>query len=401
MATFWLFGLVFTAIACGWLLGRFARGVGPFPGGAEAAYSQYYRGLNYLLNDRPDEAIDAFIESLDVTKETVETHLALGNLMRRKGAVERAIRIHQNLLARPSLAPLQLQQANLELARDFISAGLYDRAERLLQDLVQQSEELRPTSLRHLVEIYESERDWAKAIETATRLLPRRNLFLSAPEPDPILAGAIAHFHCELAQRALEKNEFDGARAHLEQALQRDRDSVRASLLKGLLEFRAGHFNEAIAALHRVRHQDPALLPEILDTLRACYDAVGQRQQLREYLQESLQLFPSTKLALAVCEELQHQGGPTVAVPFLAEQMRVRPTLRGLLALTSMHREQQVEGEGRQNLDLLQNLLQNLVASKPVYKCQNCGFTGRNMHWLCPSCKQWNTVQPIRGAEGD
>src|SRR6185369_14525985 len=98
----------FTAIACGWLLGRFAGGQAPFPGGASAAYKQYYRGLNFLLNDQPDEAIDAFIESLDVTKETLETHLALGNLMRRKGAVERAIRIHQNLLARPNLPPFQL-----------------------------------------------------------------------------------------------------------------------------------------------------------------------------------------------------------------------------------------------------------------------------------------------------
>lgn len=401
MVTFWLFLLVFTAIACGWLLGRFAtRGEAPFSQGASAAYRQYYRGLNFLLNDRPDEAIDAFIESLDVTKETLETHLALGNLMRRKGAVESAIRIHQNLLARPSLPPFQLQRAHLELARDFISAGLYDRAERLLQDLVHQSEELRPVSLRHLVEIYQAERDWSKAIETATRLLPRRNLFLSAPEPDPQLERAIAHFHCELAQRTLEKNDFDGARAHLQQALTRDPRSVRASLLQGLLEYRAGHFAAAIDALQRVRHQEPALLPEALDTLRASYDALGQRQELRDYLMSCLQEYPSTRLALAICEETQHREGAAAAAEFLAQQMRLRPTLRGLSALTVMHRDQ-AGGEARDNLEILQSLLQTLVAGKPAYQCHHCGFPGRQLHWLCPSCKQWNTVLPIRGSEGD
>jgi lipopolysaccharide biosynthesis regulator YciM len=396
MTTFWLFLLVFTAIACGWLLGRFAIGQPALPGGAASAYRHYFRGLNYLLNDRPDEAIDTFVDELEVTKETLETHLALGNLMRRKGEVERAIRIHQNLLARPNLPPLQLQQANLELARDYISAGLFDRAERLLRDLVQSSEELRAVSLRHLVEIYQAERDWAKAIETATRLLPRRNFFLSAPDPDPELDGAIAHFHCELAQRALEKNEFDGARAHLKQALIRDNKCVRASLLSGLLEYRAGQFQAAIEALHLVPQQNVALVPETLDTLRACYDALGTREQLADYLRQCLTQHPSTRLVLAISEELAVRDSPTVGSEFISEQMRKRPTLRGLLALLSTHREPAAADQ-----EMLQALLQKLVLSKPAYQCHHCGFSGRQIHWLCPSCKQWNTVQPIGGAEGD
>lgn len=395
MTTFWLFLLVFTAIACGWLLGRFAGGQPAMPGGVANSYRQYFRGLNYLLNDRADEAIDTFVESLDVTKETLDTHVALGNLMRRKGEVERAIRIHQNLLARPNLPPLQLQQAHLELARDYISAGLFDRAERLLRDLVQSSDELRSVSLRHLVEIYQAERDWAKAIETATRLLPRRNFFLSAPDPDPELDGAIAHFHCELAQRALEKNEFDGARAHLKQALIRDNKCVRASLLSGLLEYRAGQFQAAIEALHLVAQQNAALVPETLDTLRACYDALGTREQLVDYLRQCLQRHASTRLVLAISEELALRDSPA-ANEFISEQMRTRPTLRGLLALLSAHREQAAADQ-----EMLQTLLQKLVLSKPAYQCHRCGFAGRQIHWLCPSCKQWNTVLPISGAEGD
>ena len=355
---FWLFLLVFTAIACGWLLGRFAVGASALPGGATAAYRQYFRGLIYLLNDRPDEAIATFVATLEVNKETFDTHLALGNLMRRKGDVEQAIRIHQNLLARPNLPPLQLQRAQLELARDYISAGLYDRAEKILQELVQSSEELRPTCLRHLVEIYQAERDWTKAIETATRLMPRRNLFLSAPDPDPELDGAIAHFHCELAQHALDKNEFDGARAHLIQAL----------------------------------------IPEMLDTLRTCYDALGRRELFVEYLRGCLAQHASTRLVLAICEEIAHRDGAIAATNFLAEQMRVRPTLRGLLNLISMQRDG-ARDEG--NVEVLQALLQKMDVDKPAYQCNHCGFAGRQIHWLCPSCKQWNTMQPIGGSEGD
>ncbi len=397
MASVWLFFLVFTAISCGWLLGRFAGGASPLPGGASKAYRDYFRGLNYLLNDRPDEAIETFLATLEVSKETLETHIALGNLMRRKGDVERAIRIHHNLLARPQLPPAQLQRARLELARDYISAGLYDRAEQLLHELVQASEELRAICLRHLIEIYQAERDWTKAIETATRLLPRRNFFLSAPEPDPELDGAIAHFHCELAQAALEKNEFDGARAHLQQALIRDAKSVRASLLRGLLEYRAGHFQVGIDALQQIPQQNPALVPEALDTLRACYDSLGMREQVSVFLRNCLTQYPSTHVALAIAEEIGHREGADAAKQFLAEQMRARPTLRGLQHLMSM----QHSGDNESSTEILQALLQKLVGSKPAYQCTHCGFSGRQLHWQCPSCKHWNTLQPIVGSEGD
>lgn len=398
MTMFWLFLLVFTAISCGWLLGRFAIGASPLPGGATSAYRQYFRGLNYLLNDRPDEAIATFVDTLEVNKETFDTHLALGNLMRRKGDVEQAIRIHQNLLARPNLPPLQLQRAQLALAHDYIGAGLYDRAEKILQELVQSSEELRPIALRHLVDIYQAERDWTKAIETATRLLPRRNFFLSAPEPDPELDNAIAHFHCELAQHALDKNEFDGARAHLIQALIRDSKSVRASLLLGLLEYRMGHFQAAIDALQKIPEQNPALIPEMLDSLRPCYDAVGRREQFVNYLRDCLVKYASTRLVLAICEEISHRDGAKAAARFLAEQMRMRPTMRGLLSLMSMQREGACEED---NLEILQSLLQKMALGKPSYKCNHCGFTVRQIHWQCPSCKQWNTMRPISGSEGD
>lgn len=401
MADFWEFLLVFSAIGCGWLLGRYASGSLPFSPGHAQAYRQYYRGLNFLLNDKPDEAIDAFTQSLEVTPETFETHLALGTLMRNKGAVERAIHIHQNLLARPSLPPHRLQQAHLELARDFIKAGLYDRGERLLQDLVQQSEELRNVSLRLLVEIYQAEREWGKAIETGNRLLPKRNLFLSAPPPDPQLDGAIAHFYCELAQKALSKSQYGEARQQLQQALARDKGSVRASLLLGEVEYRSGNFAEAIVALHRVRQQAPAMVPEMLPLLQQCYDATGQRAKLRPFLMECLEQLPVSRLALAVTDEIRQQESSDAALAFLTSQVRARPTLRGLLAASRLYREARAVEETHAPLDVLQAALEKLQATKATYQCTHCGFAGRQLHWLCPRCKQWNTVQPILGVEGD
>jgi lipopolysaccharide biosynthesis regulator YciM len=401
MAVFWEFLLVFSAIGCGWLLGRYASGGLPFGPGHAEAYRRYYRGLNFLLNDKPDEAIDDFTQSLEVTPETFETHLALGTLMRNKGAVERAIQIHQNLLARPSLPPARLHQAHLELARDFIKAGLYDRAEKILLDLVQQSEELRSICLRHLIEIYQAEREWHKAIETGSRLLPRRNLFLSKPDPDPQLEGALAHYHCELAQKALRAGRHDEARGQLKEALIRDPKSVRASMLLGEVEFHSGQYDDAIEALHRVREQAPAMVPEIVPLLQRCYDATGRRPQLRPFLEECLDESPSSRLVLAVAEEIRQQEGNDAALQFLTTRVRKRPTLRGLLAAASVYRETRAVEETYAPLDVLQTALERLVAGKASYQCNHCGFSGRQLHWLCPRCKQWNTVQPILGVEGD
>ena len=207
--------LLVVAIGIGWWLGR--RSV---PRATEhrtgSIPSDYYRGLNYLLDGRPDGAVDAFIDALEVNSETLETHIALGNLMRKRGEVERAIRIHQNLLARPSLPATQVHQAHLELARDYVSAGLHDRAERLLLDLVQEAPELRTTAHRHLLEIYQSESDWDRAIDIATRLLPRkRRLAGGAPLPDELeqIAIALAHYHCELAAISMQEGRWPEAAA--------------------------------------------------------------------------------------------------------------------------------------------------------------------------------------------
>jgi len=389
------FLLVFSAVVSGWLLGRHLR----LRRTGNQGYRRYYRGLNHLLNEQTDETIDLFIDSLDVNSDTLETHLAVGNLMRRKGEVERAIRIHQNLLSRPNLNAEQQHQAHLELARDFVSAGLLDRAERLLLDLVNQSSSLRDVSLRQLMEIYQDEREWQRAIEVGRSLLPRRGRLLPGTSHEQLNA-ALGHYHCELAEQALERGSLQRARALIKQALQHDRQGIRASLLAAEVELRAGQTRQALRQLRRIPEQDPAMVPEMIDQLRDCYRQMEDPEGYLRSLKALLEDHPSTRLLLAVAGELRDRQGDESAMEFLQQRLTQRPTLRGLSCLLSWVLERQSNSE-RERLALLDELLRQLLQDKPNYQCQQCGFTARRLHWLCPGCKQWNTIKPIRGLEGD
>lgn len=394
--------VLFAAIAIGWWLGR--RSVQQSP--AARLPGQYYKGLNYLLDDRPDGAVDAFIDALEVNSETLETHIALGNLLRKRGEVDRAIRIHQNLLARPSLPRSQVHQAHLELARDYISAGLFDRAERLLKDLVSHSPEQRRASLRYLLEIYQSQREWQQAIDTASALLPRRGLLGGAGGSMPLGANrqpvnvALAHYHCELAATLVSAGRSGEARAQLQQALNRDRRCVRASLMLAELDYAAGDYRQAIRSLKRVEDQDPDLLAEVVPQLRACHRALMDITSLREYLQASLEAHASVPLLLATVEEICEHDGPAEAEAFLAAKLAKQPSLRGMVRLLELQ-SGTCSGGVRDQLRHLQGLLANLIAEQPVYRCSHCGFAGRQLHWFCPGCKHWGTVKPLPGTRSE
>ena len=318
-----LFALLFIAIAVGWLLGR--RQESTRMSSSELP-SEYYHGLNYLLDGRPDGAIDAFVTALEVNTDTLETHITLGNLLRRRGEVERAIRIHQNLLARPSLPRKQIHQAHLELARDYISAGLLDRAERLLLDLVKESPEQRRTSRRHLLEIYQRERDWLKAVAVAEELLPRKSLLGSTGQAEPGEQGqavniALSHYHCEQAAQKLQLGEYESARIFLQKALGQDRECVRASIMLGDLEYRCERYKQAAKALLQVKAQDSHYVPETIALLRKCYEQLGDSGALRRYLEECLTMSPTSSLVLAIAEDRRLSEGETAATEFLSEQL--------------------------------------------------------------------------------
>ena len=355
----------------------------------------YFQGINFLLNEQPDQAIDTFIRSVEVTPVTLETHLALGNLMRQKGEMERATRVHQNLLSRPNLSHQQLCQARLELGRDFLKAGVFDRAERLFLELVEdESGELRQASLFHLVHIYRHEQEWEKAIRAADMIDRKR----FGRDRDS-LAVEQAHFCCELAVQAMAENDLLQARRHLKSALKFNRDSARASILWGDLAMRAENYSEALRRYCAVPEQQLDYLPEVLESVRRCYLELGDREGFLRQLRGWLQRYHGASLLRVASEEIAAQEGAGQAQVFLADYLRQRPSLKGMRTLLRV--SGQTGEDGDQYIQLLRDTLDALIDGAPTYRCIHCGFKGAQLHWLCPQCERWETVRPVKGVQGE
>lgn len=373
----------------GWYFGK--QGKNPqFNDPIKALSRDYLVGLNYLLNEQPDKAVDVFIKMLEVDSETVETHLALGNLFRRRGEVDRAIRIHQNLIARPNLAKAQRIQAMLALGRDYMLAGVLDRAERLFLEVIDAGEYI-TDSLRYLLDIYEQEKDWPKCIDAAQKI---EITTLDSMQQQ------IAQYYCELAQEARAKVSRDQGYRYLKRALATDKQCVRAVLLYGAWEMEAENYKSAIRAYKRVREQDPDYLSEAINPLVECYQKQASESELLHYLRHCLEEHPRISIVLTLSERLQHWRGEQAAADFIAAQLQERPSLRGLNRLIDLQIGL-ADGSAKEKLLLLKNLTTQLLQDKPIYRCGHCGYAGKVLHWQCPSCKLWNEVKPIHGLEGD
>lgn len=386
----WLLILLPLASLSGWLIG--SRG-GDRRGGQRVSRlsSSYFRGLNFLLNEQPDKAIEVFLQIAEVDKDTVETHFALGNLFRRRGEVERAIRIHQSLIERPHLTEEQRLQAVLELGEDFMRAGLLDRAEALFTDLGKAHGTAAPKALRHLIWIYQQERDWAKAIDHARRY--------EAATGEP-MGKLLAQFHCELAEMARAKRDNESAARHLRDALEVDSHSVRAGIIEGHMALDAADDDAAIRAFERVARYDVDVLPEVLQLLLQGYERRGERARARTFLAEMIERFPGVSPVLALARLIEQDEGATAAADFLTRQLHRRPSIRGQNALIDLA-QQNPSITPEQTLHDVRELSGQLVASATAYRCGHCGFGARAHHWQCPSCKRWDTVKPVHGAFGE
>ena len=322
---FWFFLLLPLAAASGWLIGR--------RGGERHSDTQvsrlsttYFRGLNYLLNEQPDKAIEVFLRIAELDKDTFETQVALGHLFRRRGEVDRAIRLHQALVQRPDLNDQQKVQALLALGEDYMRSGLLDRAETVFSDLVRLDMRA-PQALRHLIGIYQAERDWAKAIENATRFEEITG------EP---MGKLVAQFECELADRHRAAGEVEAARAAVARAYQADANSVRAGILEGRIELDDGNDGAAIRAFERVARIDPDYLPEILPQLLPCYERVGDSPGARSFLGEMIEHYRGVAPVLALTQMVEAEEGVQAARAYLAQQLKDRPSVRGEAALIDL-----------------------------------------------------------------
>ncbi len=384
-----LFLLLPLAALSGWWIGRRGR-LRKQDEGAFELPSNYLKGLNYLLNEQQDKAIELFIQMLDVDNNTVETHLALGSLFRRRGEVDRAIRIHQNLIARPTLSKEQRAVALFELGEDYMRAGLLDRAETLFKELID-TEPHTGAALQQLLDIYQQEKDWDKAIQISHRLESRTGQSRRA---------IVAHYYCEIAEQACRQGEPAKALKYLKRALVEDRQCARASILEGNIEKTAGNIKAAIRAYHRVEEQDPDFLPEVIQPLIDCYKRLGRIDEMVVFLRQNLAKHPGISLMLALSELIRQEKGNEEAVEFITEYLKQRPSVRGMDRLLDLNLSN-VKEPVREKLQVLKDVAEQLIANKPVYECCHCGFAGKKLHWQCPGCKYWNTVKPIHGVEGE
>ncbi len=350
----------------------------------------YFRGLNHLLNEEPDKAIDAFVEMLEVDSDTVETHLALGNLFRRRGEVERAIRIHQNLIARPALSREQRAQALLELGQDYMRAGLFDRAENLFRELKETKLHVRP-ALKNLLVIYEKERDWQACLEVADQL--------EAITGEKMLLQK-SHYHCELALAAKGQGRLTEAGSHLKRALGTYRGCVRAHHLQAQFAAAQGDYREAIALLRQAAEQEGEYLPEVLPEIVANYRHLGEPQELRGFLEETAAARPRSGAELALADLIKERDGEAAAAEYLAGQLASQPSLRLLLRSIELN-ARMPDSHSVHFLEGLRPHIRRLLDQNPLYQCAHCGFAAKTLHWQCPSCRRWSTIKRKAGCEAE
>lgn len=381
-----LFALLPVAAATGWYFARHRDGRRRRR--ETTLSSSYFRGLNYLLNEQPDKAIEVFLQIAEINKETVETHMALGNLFRRRGEMDKAIRFHKHIITRPNLSDEQRTTALFELGEDFMRAGLLDRAERLYSEMLEHDSRAQLPA-RQLLDIYQQEKDWHKAIEKAHYLAG----------DGEVTDRIIAQFYCEIAQQALDRGDAEEARKNLRQARRHDPRSARPRLLQADLAWRDLDWEEAASQYREACELDGDCALMVIDRLHECHQRLDALDQLQAWLNQQVEKQPMSVLVVALAR-LKAAADPQDAVDFLLERLSQRPTVRGLEYLMELLNQQGVSLD-EVGPELIRTLMQRLLEGQPRYRCQQCGFSGSTYHWLCPSCRRWNTTRVIQGVLGE
>jgi lipopolysaccharide biosynthesis regulator YciM len=351
--------------------------------------NRYFQGLNYLLDEQPDKAIAVFIEMAEVTADTVETHLALGSLFRRRGEVERAIRVHQNIISKPGLQEGQKTRALLELGEDYKRAGLFDRAEKLFTELTER-EAHAPSALRHLLDIYQQEKDWEKALQQAQKL---------ELVSDENMGLVMAHFCCELAEIALKADKPAAARKHLRQARRHFPESIRARLILARIANQQEMYSESMDVYEELVEMDVEYIHEILEDYIDCAKDAGEFKRAATKMAQWIEHYDGVSLLLSQTGIIREQQGLQAATDYLAEALTRRPSVKGLDYLIELKLESGSETESGD--EILRAVAQKLLVRQPSYRCTNCGYAGHSHHWQCPSCKSWSTTRIIRGVLGE
>lgn len=383
-----LFWLLLPVAACsGWLAGSKNKKILPHLQqkiSKEFSFNQkYIEGLNLILNEQPDKAVDVFIDLFSVDDDTVETHLALGSLFRRRGEVERAIRVHQNVIARPSLCREQRIQGMLELGSDYLVAGVLDRAENIFNDILKQ-EPNNLSALLYLLDIYQCQQDWQAAINVALLLQKQK-------ENRSKYNNSIAHYYCELAKLSKTRGNLDEAIFFNNQALAYQCSNVRANLMLADLYICNQQLNKGIKIYFETAKSHTDYLDIILPPLIKAYRE--QNLEVAELLIFIENLIAKVPQVLSIKEVvnflLEHKSQQDI-VELISQIVARVPSLRIIDNLLELISESQ--SPNRENYDIFRMSVQELIARQKSYNCNNCGFHCSELLWLCPSCKSWDTI---------
>lgn len=384
-----LFLLLPVAAAYGWYMGRRSAQQSKQQD-ANRLSREYVAGVNFLLSNQRDKAVDLFLDMLKEDSSTVEAHLTLGNLFRSRGEVDRAIRIHQALMERASLTFEQHLLAIQQLGRDYMAAGLYDRAEDMFTQLIEEND-FRIGALQQLLIIYQATSDWIKAIEIAEKLVKFGEEYQQTE---------IAHFYCELALQAMSNDDLYKAMVLLKKAALTDNKCARVSIMMGRIFMAQNEFAKVIDVLERVLDQDKEIVSETLPMLNDCYQKMQQPQAWNDFLKRCVEANTGATAELMLAEVIEQQDGRDVAQVYINRQLQRHPTMRVFYRLMDYHLADAEEGRAKESLLLLRDMVGEQIRTKPRYCCYKCGFTAHSLYWHCPSCRAWASVKPIRGLDG-
>ena len=385
-----LFLLLPVAAGYGWVMGR--NSVRQAQRKSSSILSKhYFKGLNFLLSDQPDKAVDTLIKMIDVNSANVETHISLGNFFRHRGELDRAITIHQSLVAKDEIEPKLKEDALFELGRDYALAGFLERAENTFIQLLN-SEKHFLAAQQQLFGIYQTTKEWDRAIELAENMMENHG------DSDE-LCQRIAHFYCEHAKLFLNQNDMQQAEKDLQKAIMADEHSVRPWLMLAEMAIGQEDYNTANEYLTQVPLRDITWFSEAVPLLQQCAEASGDLEVLKSLLEEY-----STQCAtayLAKVKLIAEQESTSAAAEFLLQQLQSSPTMRGFHTLLGLYIREPQTSNSEESLKMLQKLVEEQMQQRPKYRCVGCGFSGRRIHWLCPSCKTWGAMKPIKGLDGE
>lgn len=376
--SFSIYFFLFLAVVCGWLLGRYQ--------GQISAKKRLHRdtlpSIDFLLAANNDKALDRLLDVEEVSDEAVELYLDLGRIFRDKGQTEKAIQLHQNLFSRSDLSEKSQLDVELELATDFLKAGLLDRAERLLLELIQGSGNPRNQASRLLVELYEEEREWLSILK----------LYKKSRLPDlPDIASRIAQAACEHAEEIFKKGDYLESHQHLKLALKVNPLCARASIIFAQIASEQGEPKEAVRRYLKALKQDNNVMLAILPDMVKCFSEVGDYKELDKQLSYHWSKHHSVEVLVARVKLLSQQGNQQKAIEILLEELFEHPSNQGFFALAELVVNQKVVLKASQ-LIMLYDILRRIVERENKFICRSCGFQGNDHYWRCPSCKSWASI---------